>query len=91
MQQYTTLLNNAESNVCFISEIVVFKTKKGKTNIKIGDYTFYRKPGRGTSEKIRWGCTQNKYCKACLHSVGENIITIHNVHNHDKLYNDRIL
>lgn len=71
------------NSIIFIS-VTLIKTKKGKTNIKVGEHTFYLKPGNYKTDKKRWSCTQNKYCKACLHIVDNKIIAINNEHNHEK-------
>ncbi|KAI8421097.1 hypothetical protein MSG28_008205 [Choristoneura fumiferana] len=62
----------------------IIKTKKGKMNIKVGAHTFYLKPGNNKTDKKRWCCTQNKYCRACLHIVDNKIVAIFNQHNHEK-------
>ncbi|CAK1579161.1 unnamed protein product [Parnassius mnemosyne] len=64
--------------------ITLIKTKKGKTNIKVGEYTFYLKPGNYKPGRNRWCCTQNKYCRACLSTVDNKIVAIYNEHNHEK-------
>lgn len=53
-------------------------------NIKIGQHTFYLKPGNQRSGKTRWSCTQNKYCKATLHIVDNKIVAFNNEHNHER-------
>lgn len=68
----------------FSIPVMLIKTKKGKINIKVNENTFYLKPGNYKSNKKRWCCTQNKYCKAFLHAVDNKIVAIYNKHNHEK-------
>ncbi|KAI8421099.1 hypothetical protein MSG28_008205 [Choristoneura fumiferana] len=67
-----------------VMQVSIIKTKKGKMNIKVGAHTFYLKPGNNKTDKKRWCCTQNKYCRACLHIVDNKIVAIFNQHNHEK-------
>ncbi|CAG4945933.1 unnamed protein product [Colias eurytheme] len=57
-------------------------SRRGKVNIKIGDYTFYMRSKAGAAGKERWCCTGNKYCKAALYTVENEVVAIHNEHNH---------
>ncbi|KOB64396.1 Uncharacterized protein OBRU01_24344 [Operophtera brumata] len=68
----------------YVSAVSLIKTKKGILNIKVGEYTFYQKAGNYKKSKKRWCCTQNKYCKALLHTVDNKIVSFCNEHNHER-------
>ncbi|KAI5646790.1 FLYWCH zinc finger domain-containing protein [Phthorimaea operculella] len=63
------------------------KSRSGKTLLLVGDYTFCAQRHNGV--RIRWSCSthNSKQCRANIHTVHEEIVKIHNVHNHPPVPN----
>ncbi|KAI5646825.1 FLYWCH zinc finger domain-containing protein [Phthorimaea operculella] len=57
-------------------------SRSGKTLLLVGGYTFCAQRHNGV--RIRWSCSTHngKQCRANIHTVHEEIVRIHNVHNH---------
>ncbi|CAG4945913.1 unnamed protein product [Colias eurytheme] len=58
------------------------RSKRGKTNLKIGNCTYYKRPQK-IEGKARWSCTTNKYCKAAVYTSRGVVVAINDCHNHD--------
>ncbi|XP_041968264.1 protein tramtrack, beta isoform-like isoform X10 [Aricia agestis] len=69
-------LYTIEDNMWYI------KSRKGKTLIKVGDYTFCHHSSGIV--KSRWLCSTHmkKGCKASVHTIDDEIVKLNNEHNH---------
>lgn len=69
----------------FNISVKIVLSKKGRPMILINGYTYSSTPG--VSLKKRWKCSthQSKGCLAALHTIGDQIVLLKDVHTHPPL------
>lgn len=81
-----TIINFTEiqtfTNSCLVFLVQFVTSIKGKPQIKIGPYKFYKCKIIARSGKTRWECSSGRGCKAVVYTIDDIVITMRNVHNH---------
>ncbi|KAL0831920.1 hypothetical protein ABMA28_001439 [Loxostege sticticalis] len=69
--------------VHMIQNEIFIRSRRGKTLLAIGGYTFCLQATSGI--KRRWICSthNHKRCRAVVHTMGDEVIWLKNEHTHD--------
>lgn len=69
--------------IIFLFAVKFVMSKRGKPLLSIDGYTFYAQIKK-SGDRTRWLCSLHKQCRAVVHTVGNEIVTLKNVHTHTR-------